>query len=257
MSFIFDIYIPGSSFLHNLDPRVKLWGALCSVVMVFWLPGLLLPAILLSLFHLVLLMAGVSARRLLKVWRQMAVLVALILFLQPFFHPDGRVIIALGPLKVTFEGIYDALRLAIRAMGFTFAFAIVLFSTEHPMLVLAFVRLGLPYTWGLTISLALRFLPAIQNLFHAIRDAQAARGWLASGGIFKRFREYFPVLIAVIVGTLRMSDQLTLALAARGLDTSDPRSRWHDLHMRASDWAWIAVLTFGFTGFIWWRIAIS
>ncbi|TFG73787.1 MAG: energy-coupling factor transporter transmembrane protein EcfT [Anaerolineales bacterium] len=257
MSFIFDIYIPGVSFLHNLDPRVKLWGALCSVVMLFWLPGVLLPAILLSLFHLVLLLAGVSACRLLKLWRQMAVLVALILFLQPFFHPDGREIFALGPLRLTFEGIYDALRLAIRAMGFAFALAIVLFTTEHPMLVLAFVRLGLPYTWGLTISLALRFLPAIQNLFHAIRDAQASRGWIASGGMFKRFREYFPVLIAVIVGTLRMSDQLTLALAARGLDTSEQRTRWRDLHMRTSDWAWTAILTLGFAGFILWRIVVS
>ena len=163
MSFIFDTYIPGRSFLYTMDPRVKLWGALCSVIIVFWLPGLMLPAVLLGIFHLVLLLAGVSVRRLLVLWRQMAVILALILILQPLFHPEGRELLAVGPLRLTMEGIYDALRLAIRAMGFVFAIATVLFSTEHPVLVLAFVRLGLPYTWGLTISLALRFLPAIHN----------------------------------------------------------------------------------------------
>jgi energy-coupling factor transport system permease protein len=256
MSVIFDTYVPGNSFLHKLDPRVKLWGTVLSLLLVFWLPGLVLPALLLTSFHLVLLCAGVSGRKLLTLWRQMAVLIILILVLQPFFHPYGDVLFTLGPLRLSLGGIYDAVRLAIRAMGFAFAVATVLYTTDHHTLVLAFVRLGLPYPWGLTMSLALRFLPAIQSLFHAIREAQASRGWVASGSIVKRFREYFPVLIAVIVGTLRMSDQLTLALAARGLETSDHRTRWRDLRMQSTDWIWAFCLTCGFIAFAWWRIAV-
>ena len=185
-----------------------------------------------------LLLAGVPGRKLLTLWRQMAFLLILILLLQSFLHPYGYELFSLGPLRLTLGGITDATRLAIRAIGFAFAIAVVLFTTENHTLVLAFVRLGLPYTWGLTISLALRFLPAIQNLYHAIRDAQASRGWIASGGVLKRFRGYFPVLIAVIVGTLRMSDQLTLSLAARGLDSSEQRTRWRDLRMQPTDWMW-------------------
>ena len=254
MSVIFDAYVPGNSFLHKLDPRVKLWGTLFSLVLVFWLPGLMLQCLLLVGFHLVLLLAGVPGRRLLTLWRQMALILILILLLQSFFHPFGFELFALGPLRLTIGGLNDAARLAIRAIGFAFAIAVVLFTTEHHILVLAFVRLGLPYTWGLTNSLALRFLPAIQNHFHAIRDAQASRGWVASGGILKRFRGYFPVLIAVIVGTLRMSDQLTLSLASRGLDSSEQRTRWHDLRMQPTDWVWTFFLTIGFVIFVWWRV---
>ena len=254
MSVIFDTYVPGDSFLHKLDPRVKLWGTVLSLLLVFWLPGLVLQSLLLTSFHLVLLISGVPGRKLLALWRQMALILVLIIILQSFFHPSGHELFAIGPLRLTLGGITDAARLAIRAIGFAFAIAVVLFSTDHHTLVLAFVRLGLPYSWGLTISLALRFLPAIQGLFHTIRDAQASRGWVASGGILTRFRGYFPVLIAVIVGTLRMSDQLTLSLAARGLDTSEQRTRWHDLHMRSSDWIWLLLLTVGFVTFIWSRI---
>jgi energy-coupling factor transport system permease protein len=126
-------------------------------------------------------------------------------------------------------------------------------TTEHRALVLAFVRLGLPYTWGLTISLTLRFLPAIQGLFRSVRDAQAARGWVAEGSIVQRLRDYMPVLIAVMIGTLRMSDQLTLALAARGLETSQQRTRWRDLTMQRRDWWALALATLIFALMVSWR----
>ena len=257
MSFIFDTYVPGTLIsAQDWIPGSNYWARLLSLILVFWIPGLVLQGLLLASFHLVLLLAGVPGRRLFSIWRQMAVLLILIMVLQPLFHPDGYELFALGPLRLTTGGITDALRLATRALGFAFAISILLITTENNILVLAFGRLGLPYTWGLTISLALRFLPAIQSMFHAIKDAQASRGWVARGGLFKRLREYLPVLIAVIVGTLRMSDQLTLALAARGLETSSERTRWHDIQMHPSDWIWTFFLTLGFIAFVWWRTVV-
>ncbi|MDF1513291.1 MAG: energy-coupling factor transporter transmembrane component T [Anaerolineae bacterium] len=256
MSFIFDTYIPGHSLLHKLDPRVKLLGTAFTLMLVFWLPGLALQCLFLGVLHIILLCAGIPGSRILNLWRQMAVLLVLIMVLQPLFLPAGDLLLKLGPLRLTTGGILDALRLAVRASGFAFAMAVLLTTTDHHALVLAFVRMGLPYTWGLTISLALRFLPAIHSMFHAVKDAQAARGWLFSGGVFQRLRDYLPVLIAVIVGTLRMSDQLTLALAARGLGTPTRRTRWRDLHMRRSDWLCALGLASAFVAFIWWRAII-
>jgi energy-coupling factor transport system permease protein len=256
VSFIFDTYIPGHSFLHRLDPRVKLLGTAFTLMLVFWLPGLALQCLFLGVLHIMLLCAGITGSRILSLWRQMAVVLVLIMILQPLFIPAGDLLVKLGPLQLTAGGILDALRLAVRAAGFAFAMAVLLTTTDHHALVLAFVRLGLPYTWGLTISLALRFLPAIHNIFHAVKDAQAARGWVFSGGILRRLRDYLPVLVAVIVVTLRMSDQLTLALAARGLGTSTGRTRWRDLHMQRSDWLWAMGLTCALTAFIWWRALV-
>jgi len=102
------------------------------------------------------------------------------------------------------------------------------------------VRLGVPYTWGLTLSLTLRFLPALSDLFNKVREAQAARGWVAEGGLFRRARDYLPVLVAVVIGTLRMGDQLTLALAARGLGTVQRRTVWRELEMRPAD-RWVLI----------------
>jgi energy-coupling factor transport system permease protein len=253
MTVVFDSYVPGSSLLHQLDPRVKLWCTLLGMVGVFILPNLLGQLLFLVGVHLLLLLAGIPWRTLGRIWRQMALLILLILLIQPFFQPTGPLIFALGPLRLTVGGTGNALRLALRAVSIAFVMGGLLFTTAQPALVRALVRLGLPYTWGLTVSLALRFLPAIQGLFRAVRDAQASRGWIAEENLIKRIKNDIPVLVAVMIGTLRMSDQLTLALAARGLETMRERSTWRELRMAPRDWLLAAACTFALCLFVWWR----
>ncbi len=254
MTAIFDSYVPGTSLLHRMDARVKLWAALLGLIGVFMLPNLWARGFFLIGIHLVLLTSGVPWRVLSRLWRQMAVLIVLIMLLQPFLQPTGHQLLAFGPLRLTVGGVLEALDLIVRAMGIAFIIGAVLFTTAQTALLRALVRLGMPYTGALTISLALRFLPAIQDLFRAVRDAQAARGWIAKGNLVQRFRDYLPVLVAVLIGTLRMSDQLTLALAARGLETMERRTTWHELRMRTSDWIFAAAFTVGMGALAWWRL---
>lgn len=256
MSLSLDFYIPRDTWLHRLDPRVKLLGAVVGVFTAFAFHTLVAQIALLVGLHLLLLVNSIPWRVLGRLWRQMAVLLVLILVLQPFFSPGGQVLIALGPLRLTGGGIVHALLLAVRVMSIAVVVGALLFTTEQRSLVRAFVRLGLPYTWGLTFSLMLRFLPALQHLFVAVREAQATRGWVAEGNLVRRFREYVPVLVAVIIGTLRMSDQLTLALAARGLATSTNRTVWRDLQMRTGDWVALAGLALAFGALLWSRFVL-
>jgi energy-coupling factor transport system permease protein len=246
MTAVFDTYVSGDSLLHRLDPRVKLWGLLLGFAMAFMLPSLPAQILLLLMIQALLLISQIPWQSLWGFWKQMAMLIGLILLLQPWFQPSGRTLLGWGPLQLTVGGILESLHLATRSLVIAFFTAGLLFTTDHRALVLAFVRLGLPYTWGLTISLTLRFLPAIQSLFRAVRNAQAARGWTPSGGPVKRLKEYLPVLVAVMISTLRMSEQLTLALAARGLTAERPRTIWRDLAMQRRDWAALLTLTFGF-----------
>ncbi len=243
MSLVRDFYVPGHSWLHQLDPRVKLWGVTVGVLAAFALPGWGPQVALLLGMHLLLRSAGISWGVLRAIWRQMALLVIIILLLQPFFSPDGAAIVAWGPLQWTWGGIHAAAVLALRALAIAFISGGLLLTTSPPALVRALVRLGLPYHWGFTISLTLRFLPTIHALFLAVRDAQAARGWVTEGHLWRRLRGYLPVLVAVVVNTLRMSDQLTLALAARGLGADSRRTTWRDLRMRRLDWGVLALLT--------------
>ena len=238
MSLAFDLYAPGRSWLHRLDPRVKLWLMVLGIGGAFGLRAWWQQALLLLGLLGVLRSASLTWQKLGWLWRQMRWLLIFILLLQPLFTPSGTLWVAVGPLRLTVGGIQRALLLALRALNLAYVASGLLFTTEQRALVRALVRLGVPHTWGLTLSLTLRFLPALGDLFSKVREAQAARGWVAEGNIFRRTREYLPVLIAVIIGTLRMGDQLTLALAARGLGSAQQRTTWRDLKMRSADW-WV------------------
>lgn len=249
---MFDFYVPGDSRLHHLDPRVKLWGLFALVTCSFVLTSLWVQILFLIALHALLLSSGIAWAKLRDIWRPILLPVGLILVLQPFFTIGDHVWLTLGPLLLTSEGVYRAGMLALRALVMAFVAGGLLLSTDQRALVRAFVRLGMPYTWGLTLSLTLRFLPAIQGSFYAVREAQAARGWVPEGNFFKRLKEYFPVLIAVIIAALRTSDQLTLSLAARGLARVPERTVWRDLHMRRADWiAFVCISLCGAAILLW------
>ncbi len=243
MSVVLDLYTPGHSWLHRLDPRVKLWGVVVGFALAFLLPHLLAQLLFLGLLHGLLLSCGIPWRTLCNLWRQMSVLIILILLLQPFFRPGGAVIFSLGALQLTVAGLYYAGMIAARVLSLAFISGGLLFTTDQTRLIRALVRLGIPYTWGMTLSLTLRFLPAIQSLFTGVREAQSARGWVPHGSLLQRMREYLPVLVAVVIGVLRLSDQLTMALTARGLTSAHPRTTWRDLHMQSSDWVIFGLFT--------------
>ncbi len=245
MSYEFDPYAPGDSWLHRLDPRVKLWGVVVSCFMAFWWHTLWLMLFFLGGLHLLFALARIPWRKLREWWQQMALLALLILILQPLFRPSGEVLLTWGILRLTTGGLYDGAVIALRMLSLAFTLALLLFTTTQPNLVRAFVRLGLPYAWGMAISLTLRFVPAIYALFVAVREAQAARGWQPEGSLIRRARGYLPVLVAVIIGTLRLSDQLTLALAARGFGGTSRRTVWRDLRMQGVDWLTLALLSLG------------
>ncbi len=255
MSLTFDLYVPARSWIHTLDPRVKLWGATAGLMVAFLLPTIPWQLGGLACIALLLRYAGIPWQRMGWVARQMAVPLLLILLLQPFFEPAGQVLLLWGPLRVTLEGLLVAVQLALRALLMALVAGGLLFTTDPWALVQGLVALGLPYSWGLMLSLTLRFLPALGNLFEEVREAQAARGWVAEGRLWRRLRDYLPVLVAVIIRTLRLSDALTLALAARGLEGQGKRTSWRTLHMQARDWIAVALIGLALFTFLYWRLA--
>jgi energy-coupling factor transport system permease protein len=111
--------------------------------------------------------------------------------------------------------------------------------------------LGLPYGWGLTVGLAIRYLPTTYGLFVTVSEAQQARGWIVGqGNLLFRARSYLPILVATIIGALRLSDGLGLALAARGLEYPAQRTALYDIRLAPVDWLVIALITVTFGGLV-------
>jgi len=250
MSQRFDLYAPGDSWLHRLDPRTKLWMVLAAGIVALVFRHLAVPAALLVLSTLALLSARIPSARIRWLWIRLAPLLVMILVLQPLFTPGpGPGFFHVGPLRVTIYGVLEGMSFALRAAALAFISAVLLLTTDPADLVQGLVKLGLPYPWGLTVGLAIRYLPITYSLFVTISEAQQARGWIVGqGSIVRRARSYLPILVATIIAALRLSDGLGLALAARGLGYPAPRTVLHDIHFKSKDWLVVALAAILFAG---------
>jgi energy-coupling factor transport system permease protein len=237
MSQRFELYLAGDSWLHRMDPRAKLWLALAAGIVALLYKEIGVLAGLLILAHLFALSARIPFGRLGWLWTRLAPLLVMILILQPFFSQvPGPALFQAGPLRLSVAGILDAISFALRAAALAFIAAAFLLTTDPAQLVQGLVRLGLPYPWGLTVGLAIRYLPVTFSLFATVGEAQQARGWIVGqGNLLQRVRSYLPILVATIIAALRLSDNLGLALAARGLGYPATRTVLHDVHFTLVD----------------------
>lgn len=244
----FDFYVAGRSWLHRLDPRVKLGIVVAgSVVLLLWVNLLLLGLSIIAI-HLVLLGARYPVSKLLSVWRVIAPLVILVVVLWPIFYQSGRTIFSIGPLVVTTGALLVGVATAMRIVAVSFIFLFWIGTTDTRSLVRGFVRLGLPFKWGMSLTIGLRFIPTFAGIFMTVSEAQQSRGLIMEGNVVRRVRQMLPILVASLVTAFRSSEQLAMTLESRSFGAPRTRTVLRDLRMRPADWLVLAItllLAFG------------
>jgi len=255
----FDLYVPRRSWLHQLDPRTKLAFVGVSFALLLLNTHLALLAGYLVVVHLLLWRASIPWDRIRWLWRQMWPVTLLILLLWPLFYPTGQPVLwAFWRVRITLPSLLQGLASALRVDALAFAVFVLLVSTDQARLVQGLVRMGMPFEWGLTLVIALRYLPLLYGVYGTITDAQRARGWTAErGSLLARLRAYVPTLVALIIAALRLSDTLTLALAARGFRPGYPRTTYRSLRLGRADWGCLAGLGLVCAGAIGLRLGMS
>jgi energy-coupling factor transport system permease protein len=233
----FDLYAPGASWLHAIDPRVKLlFVGLAMTLLLLW-SNLPLIVIALVLLHLALWRAGFGGRRLATVWRALAPFLILIFVLWPIFNRAGTpVLLRAGPLIITGRALLAGLAAALRIAALSFVFVAWLGTTDQRALVRGFVRLGLPFSLGMSLTIGLRFIPTFAGLYQTVSEAQQSRGLVLGGRGLRQARAMIPILVAALVTALRMSEQLGWTLEARAFGAPVRRTTLRDLQMRPVDW---------------------
>ncbi len=244
------LFVPGNSWLHQLDPRVKLTFALLATVALLSVENGWVFLGCLALCHAMLLMARIPPARLLGAWRMMAPITLMILLLWPLFTPaEGAAAWRLGPLALSWESALGGVAAALRVNALAFAFLVWLMPTDQQAMVLGFRQLGLPYTWGVTLAITLRYIPTLHTTLERVLDAQRARGLVtAHANPLRAARAYLPALVPVLIQALRTADTLSRALEARAFNAPHRQhTSRRQLHFRAADALALAliVLTFG------------
>lgn len=219
-----DLYLRERGWLHRVDARVKLLLSAALICLLLLLQNLPLMAGSLLLILLLHLSAGVPLRRISRLLLGLLPVSLLMLSLRAIFYPQGDAFLVLGPLSLTALGLAAGAVVALRLLSMALAVLLWLYTTRSRDVVRSLVSLGLPFSWGLSFSLALRYLPEFTHTYRLVEQAQQSRGLeLVGARWLDRIRRQMPIFIAMLISTLRRSEQMAIALEARAFGAHDVR----------------------------------
>lgn len=243
-------YIPRRSFIHSLDPRIKiLFVVLLSLVI---LKAQAYAALLISLFLVFLLPASrIPARQILRSLKPVIPFL-LLLFLLHLLLTEGEPVPPFPPWRVTvtYTGLFKGIMVTWQFVLLIVSASFLTMATPPTELVSGLERLlrpfriiGVPsHDVAVMVSVALRFVPTILEEIRNIREAQMARGAdLKTGSLYRRIRATISLLTQLIGNAFRRADELATAMEGRGY-AGGPRTYMHDLRLTVRDYGTIVLM---------------
>ena len=237
-------YFPGDTPAHKLDPRTKIVLVVLYIVALFQAKNLLTYALMAVTFVTCAKISRVGARALLKGLKPVVIIVLFTGFLNLFFTP-GETLFALGFLRLTDQGVYNALRMVVRIMLLIMGTFLLTYTTSPIALTDALERLLGPlkklhvpvHELAMVMSIALRFIPTLIEETDKIMSAQKARGAdFESGNLIQKAKALVPVLVPLFVSSFRRADELAVAMECRCYHGGEGRTRLHVLHFASRDY---------------------
>lgn len=219
-------YEAGESFFHRMSPLVKVaWG----LVILLWLFLTFNPLYILLLGIAVLITAKVGADiDLSKVLRTAAIAGiggVFIMIFQGLLYPGETVLLRLGGLSITAEGVSVGLAITLRILSIVTASAVIARTTDPRDIFLSVIKLGVPYTIAYGLFAAIRFLPLMEYEAETIREAHMVRGIASQkGGLRSKFNQVRNFLVPFIASGVRRAQQSAIALDVRGFGLTEDRT---------------------------------
>lgn len=226
-------YYPADSVLHRLDPRLKLSGTLLFIISIF-LFDTFYGYIAVTVFLVsVIKMSKVPLK---YIMRGLKAIIVILLFTMFFnlFLTQGDVLVRLGFLKITRQGLYSAIFMGIRLTYLILGSSLMTFTTTPNQLTDGLEKLLSPlrrikvpvHEIAMMMSIALRFIPILMEETDKIMKAQMARGAdFETGGVIKRAKSLVPLLVPLFVSAFRRANDLAMAMEARCYHGGDGRTR--------------------------------
>ena len=244
-------YLPFDTFIHRLDPRVKIAGVFLYIITIFFVDDFYgyIPFVILLIAMLAV--AKIPIKSVLKSLKPV-IFIIIITGLINLITTPGRTIFEIGPVTVTEEGIYRTGFTVLRLILIILSTSVLTYTTSPMELTYGLEKLFSPLKkfgfpageLAMMISISLRFIPTLFDEAQKIRMAQMARGAdFESGNIINRAVSMIPLLVPLFINSFKRSDDLATAMEARMYRIGHDRTKLNEINMGRVDWLVISLFT--------------
>ncbi len=252
-------YYEADSFVHKLDPRMKLLFVVFFLVATFVAKSIYAFAFLVALIMLFVIFSKVPFRVILKGLKPIIVIIVFTAVLNVFFTKGTEenrllgieIIPGLWQMDIFKEGIFNAGILVVRIITLLIGTSLFFSYTTTPIELTDGIEVGLAplkkikvpvHEFAMMMTIALRFIPTLIDETAKIMNAQKARGAdFSSGGLIKRAKALIPIIIPLFVSAFRRADELATAMECRCYHGGNGRTRMKILKMKCRDYVMLFV----------------
>lgn len=217
-------YYPGESILHRLDPRIKIMASVLVMVLIFIVKSPI-PMLIMGIMTLALIVLSKVPFRVVIGGLKPMLFILIFAFILNLLTVKGTVWFSFGPLTVTDQGVFTAIRMISRLALLILNTTLLLTLTTTPILIADAIekllapvqKIGFPaHEMAMMMSIALRFVPTLLEETDKIMKAQSSRGAdYDTGGLISKARGLVSVLIPLFVSAFKRAEDLAVAMEAR------------------------------------------
>ncbi|MGI6498821.1 MAG: energy-coupling factor transporter transmembrane component T family protein [Oscillospiraceae bacterium] len=237
-------YFPGDTFVHRLDPRIKLVSVMLYIIALFSAKSFLTYGIMMLILGVSLFVSKIGLKTILKGIKPIFIVVIITGILNLFYTP-GEPLVRFWIFTITKEGIFSAFFMIIRIIMLiictfllTYTTSPILLTDGLELLLSPLKKIKAPiHELSMMMSIALRFIPTLIEETDKIMSAQKARGAdFETGSLLKRAKALLPLLVPLFISAFRRADELAVAMECRCYHGGEGRTRMRQLKLVHRDY---------------------
>jgi energy-coupling factor transport system permease protein len=240
-------YIDGDTFVHKLNPVVKILFSVF-VIVAGVINGDPLVLILLMGIPVVALMTAGMTKDVINQGKMLLVVFAVLILITVLTVRSGEMYSVGGIGLATYDGFLAGVLISLRLGAMFFSFLLLVTTTRPGDLVNTLVsRLRFPMDYALMIMITMRFIPTLQVEARKISEAQAVRGFKPAG-LSDMSRIIGPTITPLLSNSIGRAGSLGHVIELRGYRSSS-KIKFTEIPLKMKDYlciAGIVALTLGF-----------
>lgn len=236
-------YYEEQSNIHSLDPRVKLFGSVCYMIALFLADNIIGYAVAAIFLYVTIKISKVPFKFIFKGLKTIVILLLFSVIFSVIFT-DGTVLLDLKLFNITAQGLVKGIKLMVRLSLMIMGMSILTYTTTPTDIADGLEKAFSPlkkikvpvHDIAMMVSIAFRFIPILIEETDKIMKAQMARGAdFENGGIIKKAKSMMPLIIPLVISSIKRAMDLAMAMEARCYRGGEGRTKMKPLIYKHKD----------------------